>query len=135
MKVAFAAAAFYAAHGRGFWGSRAEQKVPWQSLVSMSRAATLLRQQVGVEKERGEEDGTRLVRRVAVGERLAEPGAGVDDPVVLDAGMLVVGKGRIHGRQAAQERGREQQAECEALKQPPVIAQRGSGRIWGTFLM
>lgn len=42
---------FYGAHGRGFWGSRAEQKVPWQSLVSMARAATLLRQQVGVEKE------------------------------------------------------------------------------------
>src|SRR5207249_9204213 len=42
---------FYAAHGRGFWGSRAEQKVPWQSLVSMARAATLLRQQVGAEKE------------------------------------------------------------------------------------
>jgi hypothetical protein len=42
---------FYAAHGRGFWGNRAEQKVPWQSLVSMSRAATLLRQQVSVEKE------------------------------------------------------------------------------------
>lgn len=42
---------FYAAHGRGFWGSRAEQKVPWQSLVSMGRAATLLRQQVSVEKE------------------------------------------------------------------------------------
>lgn len=41
----------YGAHGRGFWGSRAEQKVPWQSLVSMARAATLLRQQVGVEKE------------------------------------------------------------------------------------
>jgi len=41
--------------------------------------------QVRVEQERGEEDGTRLVRRIAVGERLAEPGAGMDDPVVLDA--------------------------------------------------
>lgn len=41
---------FYAAHGVGFWGSRAEQKVPWQSLVSLARAATLLCQQVGVEK-------------------------------------------------------------------------------------
>ena len=40
----------YAAHGRGFWGCRAEQKVPWQSLVSLARAATLLREQVGAEK-------------------------------------------------------------------------------------
>ena len=43
-------APFYAAHGRGFWGSRAEQKVPWQTLVSLARAATLLCEQVGVEK-------------------------------------------------------------------------------------
>ena len=42
---------FYAAHGRGFWGNRAEQKVPWQSLVSLARAAMLLRDQVGAEKE------------------------------------------------------------------------------------
>jgi hypothetical protein len=42
---------FYGAHGRGFWGSRAEQRVPWQSLVSMARAAALLRQQVGAEKK------------------------------------------------------------------------------------
>ncbi|MGK5084117.1 PglZ domain-containing protein [Bdellovibrionota bacterium FG-1] len=41
---------YFAAHARGFWGCRAEQKVPWQSLVSMSRAANLLREQVGVEK-------------------------------------------------------------------------------------
>jgi hypothetical protein len=40
---------FYAAHGCGFWGSRAEQKVPWQTLVSLARAATLLREQVGAE--------------------------------------------------------------------------------------
>lgn len=40
----------YAAHANGFWGGRAEQKVPWQSLVSLARAATLLREQVGVEK-------------------------------------------------------------------------------------
>ena len=41
----------YAAHGRGFWGNRAEQKVAWPSLVSLARAATLLREQVGVEKK------------------------------------------------------------------------------------
>jgi hypothetical protein len=41
---------FYAAHACGFWGCCAEQKVPWQSLVSIARAATLLRQQVGTEK-------------------------------------------------------------------------------------
>jgi hypothetical protein len=42
--------AFYAAHGLGFWGNRAEHKVPWQSLVSLARAATLLLVQVGAEK-------------------------------------------------------------------------------------
>jgi hypothetical protein len=41
---------FYAAHGSGFWGSRAEQKIPWQSVVSLARAATLLREQVDTEK-------------------------------------------------------------------------------------
>lgn len=39
----------YGAHCRGFWGSRAEQRVPWLSLVSMARAAALLRQLGGVE--------------------------------------------------------------------------------------
>ena len=42
---------FYTAHARGFWGSRAERKVPWQSLVSLARAATLLREHVGAEKK------------------------------------------------------------------------------------
>ncbi|HXG33315.1 MAG TPA: PglZ domain-containing protein [Bryobacteraceae bacterium] len=42
---------FYAAHARGFWGSRAESRVPWQSLVTLARAAALLRQQFGVEKQ------------------------------------------------------------------------------------
>ena len=42
---------FYASHGCGFWGSRAEQKVPWQSLVSLARAAILLREHVGAEKK------------------------------------------------------------------------------------
>jgi hypothetical protein len=41
---------FYVTHGRGFWGNRAEHKVPWQSLVSLARAATILREQVGAEK-------------------------------------------------------------------------------------
>lgn len=41
---------FYAAHARGFWGIRAEQRVGWQSLVALARAAVLIRQQVGVEK-------------------------------------------------------------------------------------
>jgi hypothetical protein len=41
---------YYAAHARGFWGGRAEQKVAWSSLVALARAAALIRQQVGVEK-------------------------------------------------------------------------------------
>ncbi|SAL42337.1 alkaline phosphatase domain-containing protein [Caballeronia arvi] len=40
----------YAEHARAFWGSRAEQKVAWQSLVSLARAAALIRQQSEVEK-------------------------------------------------------------------------------------
>lgn len=44
-------AAFYALHGRGFWGSRAEARVPWQSLDLLARAAALLRQQAGIEKQ------------------------------------------------------------------------------------
>jgi len=40
---------FYAAHGCGFWGSRAEQKVAWQSLVSLTRAAILLQEHIGAE--------------------------------------------------------------------------------------
>lgn len=41
---------FYAAHARAFWGSRAEQRVAWHSLVSLARAAVLVRQQGEVEK-------------------------------------------------------------------------------------
>ena len=41
---------FYAGHARAFWGSRAEQRVPWHGLVSLARAAVLIRQQVEVEK-------------------------------------------------------------------------------------
>jgi hypothetical protein len=41
---------FFAAHAGGFWGSRAERRVPWQSLVSLARAASLLREQAGAEK-------------------------------------------------------------------------------------
>ncbi len=41
---------FYAAHARGFWGGRAEQKVAWSSLVALARAAVLIRQHVGIEK-------------------------------------------------------------------------------------
>lgn len=42
---------FYVAHARGFWGSRAEQTVAWESLVLLARAATLLREQVGSDKK------------------------------------------------------------------------------------
>jgi hypothetical protein len=41
---------FYVAHRGGFWGCRAEQRVPWQTLVLLARAATLLREQIGAEK-------------------------------------------------------------------------------------
>lgn len=34
--------AFYAAHAAGFWGARADPRVPWQSLVNLARAAVLL---------------------------------------------------------------------------------------------
>lgn len=40
-----------AEHARGFWGGRAEVQVPWRSLVGLARAATLLRQQGGIEKQ------------------------------------------------------------------------------------
>lgn len=41
---------FYSAHTRAFWGSRASQRIPWQSLLALARAAVLIRQQVEVEK-------------------------------------------------------------------------------------
>lgn len=41
---------FYAAHARAFWGSRAEQRIAWHSLLSLARAAVLVRQQGEVEK-------------------------------------------------------------------------------------
>lgn len=41
---------FYAAHARGFWGSRAERRVAWLSVVTLARAAAFIRQHVGVEK-------------------------------------------------------------------------------------
>ena len=41
----------YAGHARAFWGSRAELKVAWQSLVSLARAAVLIRQQAEVDKD------------------------------------------------------------------------------------
>ncbi len=43
--------AFFGAHARGFWGSRAATRVPWQCLLRLARAAALLRQQSGVEKQ------------------------------------------------------------------------------------
>jgi len=43
--------AFYTAHSRGFWGNRAENRVPWNSLVSLGRAAALLRRQLDTEKQ------------------------------------------------------------------------------------
>jgi len=42
---------WYSLHARSFWGCRAGGRVPWQSLVSLARAAALLRQQAGVEKQ------------------------------------------------------------------------------------
>src|SRR5207249_2808843 len=91
--------------------------------------------QVRVQEQRREEDGARLVRRVAIGDRLAEARAGVDDPVVLDPGVLVVGERRVRGWQAAQEGDDEQQAGRQAVGRPSTVPQRGSGRIWGTLLM
>ena len=41
---------FYAAHGSGFWGSRAEQKGTMAESCSLARAATLLRDHEGAEK-------------------------------------------------------------------------------------
>lgn len=41
---------FYEAHGRGFWGSRAEERVPWESLVTLARAAALLRREGAAER-------------------------------------------------------------------------------------
>jgi hypothetical protein len=41
---------FYAVHARGFWGSRAERRVAWSSLLALARAATVIRQHVEVEQ-------------------------------------------------------------------------------------
>jgi hypothetical protein len=41
---------WYAVHAGGFWGSRAGHRVPWRTLLSLARAATVLRQHLGVEK-------------------------------------------------------------------------------------
>ena len=41
---------FYAAHAGAFWGGRAEQRVPWNCLVTLARGAVLIRQQSEVEK-------------------------------------------------------------------------------------
>lgn len=41
--------AFYAAHAAGFWGARADRRVPWQSLVNLARAAILLRREGAAE--------------------------------------------------------------------------------------
>lgn len=41
--------AFYVAHAAGFWGARAERKVPWQSLVNLARAAVLMRREASAE--------------------------------------------------------------------------------------
>lgn len=41
---------FYAVHARAFWGCRAEQRIAWNSLVSLARAAVLVRQQGEAEK-------------------------------------------------------------------------------------
>jgi hypothetical protein len=41
---------FYAAHQRGFWGSRAGRLVPWRSLVTLARTGAIIKQHLGVEK-------------------------------------------------------------------------------------
>ncbi len=41
--------AFYVAHAAGFWGARADRRVPWQSLVNLARAAVLLRRESSAE--------------------------------------------------------------------------------------
>jgi hypothetical protein len=40
---------FYSAHARGFWGCRAEQPVPWHSLLSLARTAVILWQHARAE--------------------------------------------------------------------------------------
>lgn len=40
---------FYSDHAKGFWGNRAERRVPWQSLVTLARAAILLRRESAAE--------------------------------------------------------------------------------------
>ena len=42
---------FYATHSGGFWGARAEQRVPWDSLVALARAAALMRRESTAERE------------------------------------------------------------------------------------
>jgi hypothetical protein len=39
---------WYTDHARGFWGRRAEHKVPWLAMATLSQAAEVLRQQAGV---------------------------------------------------------------------------------------
>jgi hypothetical protein len=41
---------YYAEHAAGFWGSRAERKVPWNTVLSFAHAAALIRMQADVEK-------------------------------------------------------------------------------------
>jgi hypothetical protein len=41
---------FYSAHAAGFWGARAERRVPWQSLVNLARAAVLLSRESSAER-------------------------------------------------------------------------------------
>jgi hypothetical protein len=41
---------FYSGHAAGFWGARAERRVPWQSLVNLARAAVLLRRENSAER-------------------------------------------------------------------------------------
>lgn len=42
---------FYAAHAGGFWGARAEERVPWDSLVALARAAALMLRENTAERE------------------------------------------------------------------------------------
>lgn len=43
--------AFYAAHAIGFWGARAAERVPWDSLVVLARAAALIGRERAAERD------------------------------------------------------------------------------------
>jgi hypothetical protein len=132
--------------GRGSGDGRGPVRAPQQQIqdraagevdeeAGQPEGTRLQSPQVRIQKERGEKDGARLIGGVAVPERLGEGRPGMDHAVVLDAGVLVEGERGVGGRQAAQERRDENERDGQAVGETARVAQRGSGRIWGTFLM